>query len=426
MGFLDNATRAQISGNLASSAAAQASSAPDRSGAFMFATGIECSNPKIGGGAIRRDLLAECGHYDHWEEDFALVRDLGVRFLRYGLPNHLVHLGPGHYDWSFADMALAELRRLRIEPILDLMHFGLPDWLGDFQNPDLPLHFQDYAAAVAARYPWVRLYTPINEMYVTARISAKDGLWNEQLRSDQAFVTAIKHLVAANILATRRIVAHRPDAVIIHSESAEYIHQARQTPVKAIDMANKERFIALDLLFAKSPCADIWMYLADNGLSRAEYEWFMQNMPAGEQILGMDYYGRNEHIVTPSGRRIPCEDVLGWSAIAGDYHTRYGLPMMHTETNMLHAKDGPAWLWKQWINLLRIRERGVPMLGFTWYSLTDQVDWDIALAEKRGHVNGCGLYDLNRRPNPVAQEYKALIEEFGSMARMPFASLALL
>jgi beta-glucosidase/6-phospho-beta-glucosidase/beta-galactosidase len=418
MGFLDSATRHE-SVFPATSLARE----PARAGDFMFATGIECSNPRIAGGTIRRDLLAECGHYDRWEEDFALVRELGLRFLRYGLPNHRVHLGPGRYDWSFADVVMAEMFRLGIEPILDLMHFGLPDWLGDFQNPDMPLHFQEYAAAVAARYPWVRFYTPINEMYVTARISAKDGLWNEQLRTDHGFVTAIKHLVAANILASRRIAAQRPDAVMVHSESAEYIHEARRTPSREIAMANKERYIALDLLFARPPCAEIATYLRDNGLTSDEYAWFMANAPAGEQILGLDYYGRNEHVVTPSGRRIPCEDVLGWSSLARDYFARYRLPMMHTETNMLEAGQGPAWLWKQWINLLRLHEDGVPVLGFTWYSLTDQVDWDIALAEKRGRVNGCGLFGLDRRPNPVAHEYRALLDEFGTMQRPEFAGL---
>ena len=37
-----------------------------------------------------------------------------------------------------------------------------------------------YARAFAERYPWVRLYTPVNEMYVCARMSALDGNWNEQ------------------------------------------------------------------------------------------------------------------------------------------------------------------------------------------------------------------------------------------------------
>ena len=141
---------------------------------FMFATGIECSYPTIENGKVRRDQLAECHHYERWQEDLALVKDLGLKVLRYGLPYYSMHLGPDRYDWSFADEAMAEIKRLGITPILDLMHFGVPDWLGNYQNPELPIYFAQFAEAVAKRYPWVRYYTPINEMYVTARASAKE------------------------------------------------------------------------------------------------------------------------------------------------------------------------------------------------------------------------------------------------------------
>lgn len=382
---------------------------------FMFATGIECSNPTIQGGRIRRDQLAECGHYTHWRQDLQLVQDMGLRFLRYGLPYHLVHAGPGRYDWSFADQAMGEMRRLGIEPILDLLHFGVPDWIGSFQNPDLPRLFAEYAGAVAARYPWVRFWTPVNEIYVSARMSTLDGLWNEQIRTDLAFVTALKHLSAASKLACAAIVAVRPDAVIVHSESAEVVHEARMLPTAGITLANKQRFLALDLLFAKQPCAEIATYFADNGMSAAEHAWFMAGEPAGHQIVGADYYGRNEHIVKPCGRRFAIEDVMGWYLIARDYLQRYGKPLMHTETNVFDPLAAPGWLWKQWISILRMRQDGMPVLGFTWYSLVDQVDWDVGLSEQRGVVNGCGLYGLDRRPNPVAAEYQALLQEFGSL-----------
>ncbi|GGK18983.1 hypothetical protein GCM10008955_10490 [Deinococcus malanensis] len=149
-------------------------------GNFMFATGIECSYPTIGHGRVRRDQLAECGHYDQWRGDLQLVKELGIRYLRYGLPYHLTHVGPDRYDWDFADLVMSEMRRLRIVPILDLLHFGVPDWLGNFQNPELPVHFEAYAGEVARRYPWVRHYTPVNEIYVTAKGSGQDGLWAPQ------------------------------------------------------------------------------------------------------------------------------------------------------------------------------------------------------------------------------------------------------
>jgi beta-glucosidase len=72
------------------------------------------------------------------------------------------------------------------------------------------------------------------------------------------------------------------------------------------------------------------------------------------------------------------------------------------------------WLWKEWMNLLRLREDGVPIVGFTWYGLIDMKDWDSALTKVRGHVNKVGLFNLQRRPRKVAREYRKLVENFSS------------
>ena len=104
-------------------------------GNFMFATGIECSYPTIDNGKTRRDLLDECGHYSTGKEDLELVKELGLKVLRYGLPYYKIQLGPDKYDWEFADLVMDEMQRLDITPILDLMHFGVPDLHGQFPEP---------------------------------------------------------------------------------------------------------------------------------------------------------------------------------------------------------------------------------------------------------------------------------------------------
>jgi beta-glucosidase/6-phospho-beta-glucosidase/beta-galactosidase len=83
---------------------------------------------------------------------------------------------------------------------------------------------------------------------------------------------------------------------------------------------------------------------------------------------------------------------------------------MHTETNLGDLERAPAWLQKEWANMIRLREDGVPILGFTWYSLTDQVDWDSALRNDAGHVNPVGLAGLDREVHPVGHAYQTLIE----------------
>ena len=73
---------------------------------FMFATGIENSYPTIqlpDGTTKRVDEMEKTFHYECWEKDFQLVKEMGIEFLRYGPPYYKTHLGPGKYDWAFTD-----------------------------------------------------------------------------------------------------------------------------------------------------------------------------------------------------------------------------------------------------------------------------------------------------------------------------------
>ncbi|WP_419827362.1 family 1 glycosylhydrolase [Sphingomonas sp.] len=370
--------------------------------------------------------MASCGHYDRWREDFALVQDMGIGYLRYGPPIHTTWLGAGKYDWSFADQTFAEIKRRNIVPIVDLCHFGVPDWIGNFQNPDFADQFAIYVRAFAERFPWVQLYTPVNEMYICATFSARYGWWNEQLSSDQAFVTALKHIVKANVLAMRTILEVRPDAIFIQSESSEYFHAESPAAIRPAELMNAQRFLTLDLNYGRRLDSEMYEYLLDNGMTRDEYHFFLDNRLKQHCIMGNDYYVTNEHRVAANGGTRPSGEIFGYSEITRQYHDRYRLPVMHTETNLVQGPLGTEavdWLWKEWANVLRVRNDGVPVVGFTWYSLTDQMDWDSALRERRGNVNPLGLFDLDRKIRPVGEAYKQMIAEWRDV--LPTQSLCL-
>ncbi|PYE56318.1 glycosyl hydrolase family 1 [Deinococcus yavapaiensis KR-236] len=381
----------------------------------MFATGIENSYPTIEGGRVRQDEMAKCRHYDFWARDFDLVRHLGVSFLRYGPPIHTTWTAPDRYDWSFADETFAGLRDRDLTPIVDLCHFGVPDWIGDFQNPDFPEQFARYAGEFARRFPWVQLYTPVNEMYICALFSAKYGWWNEQLTTDRGFVTALKHITKANVLAMQAILAVRPDAIFIQSESSEYFHADSPAAIARAEFLNEVRFLSLDLNYGHRVGSEMYEYLMDNGMTRDEYHFFLDQQVKHHCIMGNDYYVTNEHLVRLDGNTEASGEIFGYSVITNQYASRYNLPIMHTETNVSQGERGDEavrWLRKEWANVLRVRNDGLPIVGFTWYSLTDQVDWDSALRENNGRVNPLGLFDLDRNIRPVGEAYKKLIADW--------------
>lgn len=393
----------------------------------MFATGVENSIPRIKNGTVRVDQMESCGHYRHWQTDFDCLDDMGIRFLRYGPPLHTTYAGPGQQHWDFADLTFRELRRRDIVPITDLCHFGVPDWIGDFQNPDFPYYFEEYARAFARRFPWVQLYTPVNEMFICAAFSGKYGWWNEQGTTDQTFVTALKHVVKANVMAMEAILEVRPDAIFIQSESSEYFHAENPAAIGPAERMNQRRFLSLDLNYGHRVSSDMYEYLLDNGMTKDEYHWFLNHRLKHHCILGNDYYWTNEHRVAADGATRASGEIFGYSEITRQYYERYQLPVMHTETNLVEGPNGDEavnWLWKEWANVLRVRNSGVPTVGFTWYSLTDQTDWDSALREQNGNVNPLGLYDLDRNIRAVGRSYRQLIRDWASVLPTQSACLS--
>ena len=99
--------------------------------------------------------------------------------------------------------------------------------------------------------------------------------------------------------------------------------------------------------------------------------------------MGNDYYATNENMVHSDGSLSLSGEIFGYYPITHQYFARYRLPVMHTETNGLGGQDAVRWLKKEWANVHRLKQDGVPLVGFTWYSLQDQVDWDTGAARKQ-------------------------------------------
>src|SRR5690606_11713276 len=75
-------------------------------------------------------------------------------------------------------------------------------------------------------------------------------------------------------------------------------------------------------------------------------------------------------------------------------------PMMLTETSIEgQAINREIWLEGTVEDCRRLREEGVPMLGYIWWPLIDQLDWDGAMTHHVGKIHQVGLFKLTRTPD---------------------------
>jgi hypothetical protein len=378
----------------------------DPSAGFAVTTGIECSTPIVAGG-IRRDELRLTGHWDRHAEDALLTERLGIRMVRYGIPFHVVAADARRFDWDWTDRALGALRDRGLTPIADLLHFGVPDDLWGIGDPRLPERHLAFVEAFAARYPWVRHYTPVNEPWITAVMSARHGRWNERQRDEGSLVAALANAIRCAVLASNAIRAVRPDAVFLQSDACErWIPTSAETEAEA-ELLNEQRFVAFELTYGREPSMRALRWLGENGLTDAALAWFLDNGSDEGAVVGHDYYSGNEREIIAPGRSRVRTPLEGYASVAREFHTRLGLPFFLAETNR-DSDRAVGWLASVWNDCLALRAEGLPIRGICWYSLTDQVDWDTALAEVNNRVNPLGLVDLDRRLRPVGFAYGAL------------------
>ncbi len=377
--------------------------------AFLFATGIENSYPLLADGS-RHDQLEQCGHYHRWREDFGLARSLGIDVLRYGPAWYRTNPAPGRYDWSSVDDQMAWLREAGLFVIADLCHFGVPDWIDGFRDPALPIHLAAYAREFARRYPWVRHFTPVNEMFVAANFSSMVGWWNERATGADSFACTLGNVSMAHELAVEAILAECPSAIIVQTESFERFTPADASPA-ALEQAqfwNDARFAALDLTLGHTPSPAMRELLVRSGMTTTDFAFLREKRAHRQRWIGVDYYISSEQLVRADGQKTRSPRRIGLAALAREYYARYRLPLFVSETSRA-AGRATEWLSEQWDEAARLAAAGVPVRGFTWFPLGDVIDWRHALREKRGDVDPIGLYDLGREPHAVAAAYAGLI-----------------
>lgn len=398
--------------------------------------GVECTVVRVGD--EYRDQSEETGH-SYRRGDIDLIADLGVTTIRYPIlwetiaPDSLDDL-----DFSWTDERLAMLRERGITIIGGLLHHGSGPRYTDLIDPDFPQKLAQYAAKVAARYPWIKMWTPVNEPLTTARFSALYGHWYPHTKDYSLFLRALVNECKGTLEAMRAIRKVIPDAQLLQTEDMGKCYSTAPLRYQA-NFENERRWLSLDL-----QCGMIdhkhkmHRMLLGAGIGWEEIEAFAEG-EAKPDIIGINHYltserfldhrtdlypghevggnGRDTYVDAEAVRVKRCDGDTGFAPRLREVWKRYRLPLAITEVHHgCHRDEQLRWFVEVWKTAELLREEGLDLRAVTIWSMFGNVDWRFLLTQKNGFYD-TGAFDVRGgtpRPTIVAKAAKALAhrEEF--------------
>jgi dTDP-4-dehydrorhamnose reductase len=394
--------------------------------------GAECTIARLRDGW--RDQAAETGHRER-AGDALRIAALGIRRVRFPILWEAVAAGrPDQCDFSWSDARLEALRGQGIDVVAGLLHHGSGPHYTDLLDPDFPAKLGVYAAAVAARYPWIDLWTPVNEPLTTARFSGLYGHWYPHRRDYPSFLRALVNQCLGTLAAMRAIRAVNPAARLLQTEdlgktfaTAPLRHQAAHE--------NARRWLSFDLLCGRVDAGHpMSRFLIAAGITPAELD-LLRSGEAAPDLLGINHYltserfldhrlhlypgesaagnGRERYVDAEAVRVGRLEADTGIGPRLREAWARYRLPIAITEVHHGCTRDEQLrWFAEVWETAHRLAEEGVDLRAVTLWSLFGNVDWRSLLTRREG-IYDVGAYDV-RGPEPRPTAIAAAARAFAA------------
>jgi beta-glucosidase len=373
---------------------------------FRWATGIEDTFVPHTRGAMRPlDEYELLGHYDQWREDLALARESGAQMVRWGIPWYRVEPQQGVWGWSWTDQVIPYIvEELGLELILDLVHYGTPDWLsGSFIDPRYPQAVAAYARAVVERYGrYLRYYTPLNEPIVTALMCGMRGQWPPYCRGDEGYLEVAIGLAKGIVTTVRAIQQVDPHAIMVHVEAAGLTRAARNDLEPLAAQHRHRGYLFFDLLTGRVDREHpLYGWMLQHGVKAHDLAALAAD-PIAIDVMGLNFYPQwsTKQVVAEEGQPYRLRNVehngSGFEGMLADFYERYRVPIMITETS---AKNSLAikrrWLRSSVAAVRRLRQAGVPIIGYTWFPLYTMVDWKYRMGRgpMEDYLIELGLYE---------------------------------
>jgi hypothetical protein len=215
-----------------------------------------------------------------------------------------------------------------------------------------------------------------------------------------------------------------PAAVFVPVEAAAVFRSALP---ELADLAREEqvrRFLGYDLLSGRVvPGHPLYTWLIRAGIRPGHLEEIAR-VRVDFDVMGLNFYPQwstHQAYMTRRGRvsfRSAEVEGTGFPELIEGYYERYRVPVMVTETSAFgSAEIRGAWLEASLDAVRVLRQRGVPVIGYTWFPLFTMIDWRYryGTAPAAAYRIDLGLFRLGGgterwEATPLAERYRAYAE----------------
>lgn len=357
----------------------------------FFMAGFECAT---GWNAHQQwiDQIAATQHDRFLDEDYQMLREVGIRTLREGVRWPVID--DGVLDLSSVEEIVDTANRYRMELILDLFHYGFPDDL-DIFSEEFCDRFEAYCGAVARvvdRRADVPIhFTPVNEPSYFAWAAGEAARFAPYL-TGRAYELKVA-LCRAAIRAIDAIRGELPEARIINVDPICRVVAPSPELESEADRFNQGAvFESLDMI---------------SGRLHPELGGSLRRL----DVIGINYYWTNQWELGRAEEPLSMDDprLTSVGDLIRDVWRRYGRPMIISETSHVEHMRGP---WLRYIveEVEAVRAEGIPLQGICLYPVLGMPEWHEPEVWVRMGLWDCvrdGRGALRRVPHgPVFDEFR--------------------
>lgn len=374
--------------------------------------------------AAEEDRVPPCGkacdHYNRYEEDFDIAKELGHNAHRFSVEWSRIEPEEGKFSAEAIEHyrnVLQALKDREIKPFVTLWHFTVPLWFsesGGFERRDSPEIFARYAKYVVEQLgDLCDHFSTMNEPNVYGSNGWLRGSWPPFKRFKATDMFSITN--SGRIYEAKSLVGIKPVRLYFRvmknlAKSHNMAHRAIKDMSPQTEVSVVKHVIVFDSNW--NPLNKIKAWIANSIWTRI----FMSRTHKQCDSIGLNYY-----FYTQFG------DKREWKKTDMDWNfapemiydalmmlSRYKRPLFISEGGLADHDDSDRaeYISKQVKATYRAIQDGADIHGHLYWSLLDNYEWALGF-EKRFGLIEIDYETLERKIRPSAYVYKEIIKNNG-------------